>query len=171
MTKNRLEVKIDKILNALAALEMTGALSAEDVAGVARAREAGKDGPRLDLSGVEPTVDGARRYLAFERGTQLTLDFEGNYTGGAALCSDGAVRKFTWLGKITPDAPVSAAVKVGERTVSGYLLLEPAHAPQDPPALKFLINPGKKHGDALPVGTFRGRRQQDRTAETPQATA
>ena len=121
------------------------------------------------LQSAEPLAvhsDDGKMVYEYAWATQLVADKTGAYTSGTVLCADGQVRKLTWLSKgpYAPERPVSAAVKVGTHTVSGYLTLEPAHKPGDLPALKFLVNTEGKYGRDLPTGTFRGRRQEDTAA-------
>lgn len=161
-----LEKKLNAALDMLARVEsMVVNASPEEIGrslNGARSREMNSGAPRLAIDNLTLQERDGQQVVEAARGTALYADRQGNYKGGLVLCSDGQVRKITWLGKVTREAPVSAAVKVGNATVSGYLVLEPAHVPADAPAIKFLVNETTKHSAALPAGTFKGRRTEDR---------
>jgi hypothetical protein len=74
--------------------------------------------------------------------------------GGAALCSDGTVRKLKRVS--TPDTFFSApaAVSVKGKTVTGFLILETlegfsTEGPDDPITVKFVANQYGKNGHLL----------------------
>lgn len=104
------------------------------------------------------------------RETGLELDKAGNFIGGSALCADGQVRTLSWIGKSSDDGkPIKAAVKVGKETVSGVLVVEPAHRAGDQPAVKFVAKADAKYAKTLPPGTFKGRRAEDQLEEVTQS--
>src|SRR5262249_11529936 len=97
------------------------------------------------------------------RGTYLDSSYPfGFFRGGAALCSDGKVRR---LKRISEPADtffsVPAAVTVNGKTVSGYVTvdsvddLEGLPVPGRPEVVKFIaITYGRNHAQ-LPAGSYR----------------
>lgn len=91
----------------------------------------------------------------YANGTYLDMRYPfGFFVGGAALCSDGKVRK---LKRISDTADtyfsVPASVNVGKRTVSGYITVETLN--DDTAMVYFIAYSYGKNGDALPGTKYR----------------
>jgi hypothetical protein len=103
--------------------------------------------------------------LQASRGTYLKgtgqPDNSGEYLEGAAMCSDGKVRKLKRLAS-EPDTFFSrqASVEVGGKTVSGYVMVETEEGlstgtETDPAIVKFVaVTYGKNHA-LLPEGAWK----------------
>ena len=81
----------------------------------------------------------------------------GVYAGGAALCSDGVVRRLKRIAE-TADTffSVPASVTVKGRTVAGYVTVETRDGfstvtPADPALVRFVAYRYGKNADALPA--------------------
>lgn len=95
----------------------------------------------------------------YANGTYLDVRYPfGFYIGGAALCSDGKVRKLKRISD-TPDTffSVPASVNVGRRTVSGYITTD--DDADGNPTIYFIAYSYGKNGDTLP-GLKYGKDQQ-----------
>lgn len=99
----------------------------------------------------------------YGRGTYLTMsdDMWRNYTGGAALCSDGQVRK---LARISTGADtffsIPAAVVVKGVTVAGYVTIETeegfsTESATDIAVVKFIATVYNKNHALLPGGAWK----------------
>ena len=84
----------------------------------------------------------------------------GMYMGGKVLCSDGKVRALNRIATASDTFfSVPAQVKVGRKTVSGYVTFETARGlstptPDDPVVAKFCAYAYGKNGHLLPGGTW-----------------
>jgi len=105
------------------------------------------------------------------RGTYLKgtgqPDNSGEYLEGAAMCSDGKVRKLKRLASL-PDTYFSrpASVDVGGKTVSGFVTLETeeglsTETEADSAIVKFVANTYGKNHALLPRGSWK-RPEQER---------
>lgn len=98
----------------------------------------------------------------YSRDTYLASSMPfGLYVDGAAMCSDGKVRK---LARISQTADkffsIPAAVRVRGRYVSGYLSVETeegwsVETDDDPLIVKFIAYSSGKNSDLLPSGFWR----------------
>lgn len=91
----------------------------------------------------------ASRRRDYARGTYAVQTFPfGLYVTGAALCTDGKVRKLKRIAE-TADTffSVPASVTVAGRTVAGFVSLEETDAGQ---VLAFHAYKNRKNADALP---------------------
>lgn len=97
------------------------------------------------------------RYFALDTELRVRQPW-GLYVGGRALCEDGKVRA---LHRIAATADtffsVPAAVKVGGKTVSGFITVETVdgwstHTPGDgdPTVVRFVAYTNRKNGHLLP---------------------
>lgn len=102
----------------------------------------------------------SRRHYAHGTYTDQTPTW-GIYTGARAMCSDGVGRVVSWIAD-TADTffSVPASVKVGGKTVSGFITVESAEGftcttDLDPDTVKFVANQYGVNADMLPPGKWK----------------
>lgn len=96
-------------------------------------------------------------------GTEIAVQMPWSmFLGGRVLCSDGKVRALSRISQ-TADTffSVPAAVRVGGKSVSGYVTFETRQglstpSPDDPVVAKFIRYEYAKNAALLPAGTYRG---------------
>lgn len=92
----------------------------------------------------------------FSRGTYLDSSMPfGLYVGGAAMCSDGKVRKLARISQVADTFfSIPAAVRVKGRYVSGYVSVETQEGwsvvtDDDPLVVKFIAYKYGKNSDTI----------------------
>lgn len=103
-----------------------------------------------------------RQTRTYANGTSITQDYPwGLYVSARVLCSDGRVRATARIAQ-TADTffSVPAAVKVGGKTVTGYVTTEcmsgsSVATDDDPTVVKFVAHTSGRNGRLLPGSAYR----------------
>jgi|SRR6185312_7708056 len=100
------------------------------------------------------------RYYAHDTWVRQLFPF-GWYIAGAAMCSDGKVRKLMRIGERADSFfSVPASVKVKGKTVAGFVTVETREgyitdAASDPLVVKFVAYQYRKNAGMLPRGAWK----------------
>ncbi len=100
--------------------------------------------------------------MLYAMGTELVQSpgpFSCGFSSGKALCSDGKVRAIRFQNGGIADTffSIPASVKVGGKTVSGFVMVETlegfsTETKDDPAVVKFIAYTYRKNGGELPRG-------------------